>query len=166
MAGEAGEGEVVAIHAPDLIAPYHRRPMRAFTTADELADAARAALPAELWDYVTGGGGTEATLRRNRAALDALLLRPRVGRDVSVRRTSTTLLGAELALPVMLAPIGTIGLFDAGGAASAARAAARAGTASFVSLLSVPDLEDGRGDRARRCSSSTTRAATAAGRSR
>jgi len=80
-------------------------------------------------------------VRRNRAALDALLLRPRVGRDVSVRRTSTTFLGVDLALPVMLAPIGTIGLFDEGGAASAARAAARAGTASFVSLLSVPDLE-------------------------
>jgi isopentenyl diphosphate isomerase/L-lactate dehydrogenase-like FMN-dependent dehydrogenase len=115
--------------------------MSAFTTAGELTDAARAALPSELWDYVCGGAGTEATLRRNRAALDALVLRPRVGRDVSVRRTSTTFLGAELALPVMLAPIGTIGLFDEGGAVSAARAAARAGTAAFVSLLSVPDLE-------------------------
>ncbi|WP_028065804.1 alpha-hydroxy acid oxidase [Solirubrobacter soli] len=115
--------------------------MSAFTTASELADAARAALPAELWDYVCGGAGTEATIRRNRAALDALLLRPRVGRDVSTRRTTTTFLGVELALPVMLAPIGTIGLFDESGAAGAARAAARAGTASFVSLLSTPDLE-------------------------
>ena len=42
----------------------------------------------------------------------------------------------------MLAPIGTIGLFDAGGAATCARAAARAGTASFVSILSVPVLEE------------------------
>jgi 4-hydroxymandelate oxidase len=61
---------------------------------------------------------------------------------VSARRTGCTFLGVELALPVMLAPIGTIGLFDAGGAASAARAAARAGSASFVSLLSVPVLEE------------------------
>jgi isopentenyl diphosphate isomerase/L-lactate dehydrogenase-like FMN-dependent dehydrogenase len=116
--------------------------MPTFATAGEVADAAREALAPEVWEYVSGGAGTEATLRRNRAALDALLLRPRVGRDVSSRRTGCTFLGVELALPVLLAPIGTIGLFDAGGAASAARAAARAGTASFVSLLAVPVLEE------------------------
>ena len=116
--------------------------MSTFATAGEVADAAREALAPEVWEYVSGGAGTEATLRRNRAALDALLLRPRVGRDVSVRRTGVTFLGIELALPVMLAPSGTIGLFDAGGAARAPRAAARAGSASFVSLLSVPVLED------------------------
>jgi len=116
--------------------------MRSFATAGEVADAAREALAPEVWEYVCGGAGTEATLRRNRAALDALLLQPRVGRDVSARSTVTTFLGVELALPVMLAPIGTIGLFDRAGAAGAARAAARAGTASFVSLLSVPVLEE------------------------
>ncbi|HWK27280.1 MAG TPA: alpha-hydroxy acid oxidase [Solirubrobacter sp.] len=116
--------------------------MSRFATAGEVADAARAALPPEVWDYVSGGGGTEVTLRRNRAALDALLLAPRVLRDVSARRTDTTFLGIDLALPVLLAPIGTIGLFDAGGAATCARAAARAGVAAFVGILSVPSLEE------------------------
>ena len=45
---------------------------------------------------------------------------------------------------MLLAPIGTIGLFDAGGAATCARAAARAGTAAFVSILSVPVARGGR----------------------
>jgi isopentenyl diphosphate isomerase/L-lactate dehydrogenase-like FMN-dependent dehydrogenase len=116
--------------------------MTSFATAGEVADAARAALPPELWDYVSGGGGSELTLRRNRAALDHLLLRPRVLRDVSACRTATTFLGIDLALPVLLAPIGTIGLFDAGGAATCARAAERAGTAAFVSILAVPSLEE------------------------
>jgi isopentenyl diphosphate isomerase/L-lactate dehydrogenase-like FMN-dependent dehydrogenase len=116
--------------------------MSSFATAGEVADAARAALPPEVWDYVSGGGGTEITLHRNRAALDALLFQPRVLRDVSDRRTDTTFLGMPLALPVMLAPIGTIGLFHAGGAATCARAAERAGTAAFVGILSVPALED------------------------
>ena len=116
--------------------------MPAFATADEVTEAARAALPPELWDYVSGGGGTEVTVRRNRSALDALFFRPRVARDVSSVTVGTSFLGVPLALPVMLAPIGTIGLFDAGGAATCARAAARTGTASFVSVLSVPGLEE------------------------
>ena len=116
--------------------------MTSYATAGEVADAARAALPPEVWDYVSGGGGTEITLRRNRAALENLLLRPRVLRDVSARRTETSFLGLPLALPVMLAPIGTIGLFDPDGAAACARAAQRAGTAAFVGILSVPSLED------------------------
>ncbi len=116
--------------------------MPAFATADEVADAARAALPAEVWEYVNGGAGTEVTLRRNRAALEALLLRGRVLRDVSAVRADTTFLGLPLAAPVLLAPIGTIGLFDAGGAAACARAAARAGTAAFISILATPSLEE------------------------
>jgi isopentenyl diphosphate isomerase/L-lactate dehydrogenase-like FMN-dependent dehydrogenase len=116
--------------------------MSVFATAGEVEDAARAALPREIWEYVSGGSGTEATLRANRAALDALRFVPRVGRDVSAVSAATTVLGMELAAPVLLAPIGTIGLFDAGGAATCARAAARAGSAAFVSILAVPALEE------------------------
>ena len=119
-------------------APARRR----FATVGEVFDAARDRLDRDVWDYCTGGAGSEATLRRNRAALDALLLQPRVLRDVGACRTETTFLGIPLALPVMLAPIGTISLFDPGGAATCARAAERAGTAAFVGLLSVPALED------------------------
>ena len=117
--------------------------MPTFATADEVEAAAHAALPAEVWDYVTGGAATEVTLRRNRAALDALLLRGRVVRDVSAGTAATTFVGIELASPVLLAPIGTIGLFDAGGAATCARAAARAGTVACVSILAMPSLEEG-----------------------
>jgi isopentenyl diphosphate isomerase/L-lactate dehydrogenase-like FMN-dependent dehydrogenase len=116
-------------------------PAGSFATIAEVIEAARARLDPDVWDYSAGGAGTEATLRRNRTALDALALEPRVLRDVSRRTTETTFLGLPLALPVMLAPVGTISLFDAGGAATCARAAARAGTAAFVGLLSVPSLE-------------------------
>ena len=116
--------------------------MPTYATAGEVADAAREALAPEVWEYVSGGAGTEATLRRNRAALDALLLRGRVLRDVSAVRADTTFLGIPLSSPVLLAPIGTIGLFDADGAATCARAAARAGSAAFVSILATPSLED------------------------
>jgi isopentenyl diphosphate isomerase/L-lactate dehydrogenase-like FMN-dependent dehydrogenase len=117
-------------------------PRSRFATIGEVKDAARERLEPDVWDYCAGGAGTEATLRRNRAALDALLLQPRVLRDVSACRTETAFVGIPLGLPVMLAPVGTISLFDAGGAATCARAAARAGTAAFVGLLSVPALEE------------------------
>jgi isopentenyl diphosphate isomerase/L-lactate dehydrogenase-like FMN-dependent dehydrogenase len=113
-----------------------------FASVAEVIDAAQARLDPEVWDYSAGGAGSEATLRRNRAALDALALEPRVLRDVSRRTASTSFLGIPLALPVMLAPVGTISLFDAGGAATCARAAERAGTVAFVGLLSVPSLEE------------------------
>lgn len=116
--------------------------MPQLATADEVTDAARAALPAEVWEYLNGGAATEVTLRRNRAALEALVFRGRVLRDVSVVRADTTFLGIPLASPVLLAPIGTIGLFDAGGAASCARAAARAGSAAVISILATPSLEE------------------------
>jgi isopentenyl diphosphate isomerase/L-lactate dehydrogenase-like FMN-dependent dehydrogenase len=111
-------------------------------TVGEIVEAARAKLDPDVWDYCAGGAGTEATLRRNRSALDALLLQPRVLRDVSDCRTAATFLGIPLALPVMLAPVGTISLFDPGGAATCARAADRAGTAAWVGVLSVPVLEE------------------------
>ncbi len=116
--------------------------MSSFATFGEVADAARERLDPEVWDYCAGGAGSEATLRRNRAALDALVLRPRVLRDVAERRAGARFLGIDLRLPVLLAPVGTISLFDAGGAATCARAAERAGTAAFVGVLSVPALED------------------------
>jgi isopentenyl diphosphate isomerase/L-lactate dehydrogenase-like FMN-dependent dehydrogenase len=113
-----------------------------YATADEVEAAARANLAPELWDYVSGGAATEVTLRRNRTALDAVAFRGRVARDVSACSAATTFLGLELTSPVLLAPIGTIGLFDAGGATTCARAAARTGAAAFISILATPSLEE------------------------
>jgi isopentenyl diphosphate isomerase/L-lactate dehydrogenase-like FMN-dependent dehydrogenase len=111
------------------------------TTTTDVVDAARARLKPPVWDFLAGGAGSEATVRRNRAALDALVLEPRVLRASGEAATATTFVGVPLALPVMLAPIGTISLFTRGGAATCARAAGRAGTAAWVSVQSSPPLE-------------------------
>lgn len=111
-------------------------------TIPQVVRAAEERLPAEVWDYSRGGAETEMTLRRNRAALDALAFRPRVLRDVSVRSVATTFLGIPLDLPVLLGPVGSIGLFDPDGALACARAAEQAGTAAFIGSLATPGLED------------------------
>ncbi|GIW08743.1 MAG: alpha-hydroxy-acid oxidizing enzyme [Dehalococcoidia bacterium] len=111
-------------------------------TIPALIAAARARLPSVLWDYATGGAESETTLRRNRAAFDRLAFRPRVLRDVSRVDVTATFLGQRLALPVMLAPVGSIALFHPDGALAAARAAAAAGTLAFIGSLASPALEE------------------------
>ena len=57
-----------------------------FATNHEFVKAAKMKLNPMIWDYLIGATETETTLRRNRAALDAIALRPRVLRDVGVTR--------------------------------------------------------------------------------
>ena len=107
----------------------------------EFAKRARTRLPKAVWDYVIGGADTETTLRRNRQGLDALALRPRVLRDVSDIDCSATVLGVDLRLPVLLAPIGSLQDLDPGAGASAARAAGEFGVFHMQSSASAPGLE-------------------------
>ena len=75
-----------------------------YVSNQEIIQAARRNLPQDVWDYLTGGAESETTMRRNRLGFDSLALRPRVLIDVSKIDTSTTFLGQQLRIPVMLAP--------------------------------------------------------------
>ena len=112
-----------------------------FLNLHEFVKVARAKLSQNSWDYLTGGAETETTLRRNRMALDSLAFRPRVLCDVSRIDCSGLLFGKKLRLPVILAPVGSIEVFDPEGAAAVAKAAARFGVCNFVSSVSSPGLE-------------------------
>jgi isopentenyl diphosphate isomerase/L-lactate dehydrogenase-like FMN-dependent dehydrogenase len=72
----------------------------------EYEAAAHALLPPMVWDYVAGGSGDEVTLRGNRAAFDRWRLLPRVMRGLREVATATTVLGQDIALPVLIAPSG------------------------------------------------------------
>jgi isopentenyl diphosphate isomerase/L-lactate dehydrogenase-like FMN-dependent dehydrogenase len=110
-------------------------------TISEIIDAARADLDDDVWDYISGGAETETTLARNRLAIDALALRPRVLRDVSQIDPSATLLGNRLAIPVVLAPLGGLETITPDGGIASVRAAQRAGVLPIVSSISAPGLE-------------------------
>lgn len=111
-------------------------------TIPEIVAAARLALSPPVWAFSGSGPETEVTVRRNRAAFDRLALMPRILRGVAERDLSTTFLGHRLAFPVMLAPIGSIGLFHAEGAIGPAHVAERAGTVSYVATNASPSLEE------------------------
>jgi 4-hydroxymandelate oxidase len=98
--------------------------------------AARERLDPGVYDYIAGGAGDEHTLRENRAAFERWELRPRVLVDISGVSTATTVLGTEVALPVLVAPTAFQRLADPEGELATARAAAVAGTIMSLSTLS------------------------------
>lgn len=112
-----------------------------FLTLHEIVKAARERLDKGRWDYLMGATETETTFRRNRQAIDAWAFRPRVLRDVQNVDTQQTLFGRKLAMPVMMAPIGSLESFEAGGGATAAKAAGRAGIPLMLSSVCNPGLE-------------------------
>lgn len=104
-----------------------------FHTLQDLVLAAHERLGKDVWDFVTFGTESETTIRRNRRALDSLAWLPRILRDVSAVDASTTLLGENLRIPVLLSPMGSIARFDPEGALTTARAVAAFGTLQFLS---------------------------------
>ena len=115
------------------------------THAVNVADLRRIAkrrLPRVVFDYIDGGAEAEITLRENSRAFEDVILRPRCAVATPVCDLGTTVLGTRLALPFLLAPVGSSRMFYPHGEEAAARAAGDAGTAYILSTLSGTLLED------------------------
>ena len=115
--------------------------MAEFTTLQEMLLIAHDKLESGVWDFINGGTELEATLRRNRHGLDRLAFRQRVLSDVSRIDTSTTFLGHKLALPVMMAPVGSLALIDPAAAVSVAGACKAFGSLLIYSTFADPPLD-------------------------
>ncbi len=94
------------------------------------------------WAYLAGGSGDEWTLRENRAAFTRWTFRPRVLCDVSEISTATTVLGTQIELPVVVAPVAYQQLYDPDGECATARGAAAAGAGMAVSTFSTRTHEE------------------------
>jgi 4-hydroxymandelate oxidase len=92
--------------------------------------------------YYAGGAGDEATLRDNVEAFGRRQLRPRVLVDVAEPSTATTVLGQEVALPVLVAPVAFQRVAHPDGEVAMAKAAAAAGTVMCLSTLSTSTPEE------------------------
>jgi len=108
----------------------------------DLRRLARRRLPRVVFDYIDGGAEAERTLRENSQAFEAVTFRPRCAVATPATELSTTVLGTPLALPLILAPVGSSRMFFPRGECAAARAAGEAGTAYILSTLSGCRLED------------------------
>jgi isopentenyl diphosphate isomerase/L-lactate dehydrogenase-like FMN-dependent dehydrogenase len=107
-----------------------------FVNVDDFEKAARERLDPGAYGYYAGGAGDERTLRANVEAFARWELRPRVLVDVSDVSTATTVLGEEVALPLLVAPTAFHRLAHPDGELATARAAAAAGTVMCLSTLS------------------------------
>jgi L-lactate dehydrogenase (cytochrome) len=116
--------------------------MPVVTCIDDLRTLAKKRVAKAIFDYVDRGSYSESTLRANRADLESIALRQRVGIDVDKRSTRTTMAGQEVAMPVALAPVGLTGLNWADGEILAARAAERFGVPYTLSTMSICSIED------------------------
>jgi isopentenyl diphosphate isomerase/L-lactate dehydrogenase-like FMN-dependent dehydrogenase len=95
-----------------------------------------------VFDYLDGGAETEHTLRENARIFTDVVLRPRSAVLVPSVSLRTTVLGHELAVPFLLAPIGSSRMFWPRAEAHAAAAAGKAGTVYVLSTLSGTPLEE------------------------
>src|SRR6266481_3773790 len=114
---------------------------RAFSIED-IRGLARKRLPRSPFDFIDGAAEDEVTMRANRRAFEQVTFVPRTLTEVETRELSTTVLGTDVSLPLVLGPTGTPGLSHPEAEFAAARAAAKAGTAFAVSTGSSHSLQD------------------------
>ena len=100
-------------------------------SVDALEREAASVLSQAAYDYVAGGAGSEDTMRANLEAFRRYRLVPRYLRDVSLREMSVELLGTRLPAPILLAPIGVLGILHKDAELAVVRAAAPTGVPSF-----------------------------------
>ena len=108
---------------------------------DDYEALARTRLDDNAWIYLNGGAADGITIRNNRGALDSISLVPRVLRDMKAGSTSLTLLGLQLAHPVLLAPVAYQALFHRDGELATAMAAAATDALMVVSTQASRTLE-------------------------
>ncbi|MDT3440223.1 MULTISPECIES: alpha-hydroxy acid oxidase [unclassified Pseudofrankia] len=110
--------------------------MRRLDSVEDGHRRARRRLPNSVYWFIEGGTEEELTLRENRRAFQEVTFRPRAATAYTNHDLTTTVLGTQLSMPVIVSPAGYIRLAHRGGELAAARAAASAGTAIGVSTLS------------------------------
>lgn len=103
---------------------------------------ARRRIPQPVFDYLDGGAEGEVTLRENCRVFSDVTFRPRHAVASAECHLRTRVLGFDLSLPVLLAPVGYSRLMHPGGEVAAARAAGRAGIGYILSTISGHKLED------------------------
>jgi len=108
----------------------------------DLRQRAMRRLPRAVFDYLDGGAENESSLRENCRAFESVKFRPRQAIAVPQCDLRTKVLGADLAFPAILAPIGYSRLIHPDGECAAARGAGAAGTAYILSTIAGHKLED------------------------
>ncbi|MBE1874992.1 alpha-hydroxy-acid oxidizing protein [Myceligenerans pegani] len=130
---------------------YGHRPVVP-TSPDRLEAAARAVMTRRAAAYVADGAGDQRTVAANREAFTRHRILPRQLTGTHARDLTTTLLGRDLAAPLLYAPVGALELAvrhrrgargtPRGAEPELARAAARTGLPVVISSQASVPMED------------------------
>ncbi|HEX4997026.1 MAG TPA: alpha-hydroxy acid oxidase [Terriglobia bacterium] len=112
------------------------RALRRVVNIEDLRRLARKRVPLPIFDYVDGGADGEVTLGDNRRSWDEVLFRPQNAVNVQQPDLQTSVLGCDLAMPMLLGPIGFTRLINSEGERAVAAAAGDAGIGFCMSSFS------------------------------
>jgi L-lactate dehydrogenase (cytochrome) len=115
--------------------------MPVITNIEDLRILAERRVPRMFYDYADSGSWSEATYRANSADFARIGLRQKVAVNFEGRSTAGNMMGESLAMPVVLAPVGSTGMQSADGEIHACRAAHAFGTQFTLSTMSVCSIE-------------------------
>ena len=116
--------------------------MKHITCIEDLRLLHQRRVPKAFFDYADRGSYSEDTLRANHNDLQQIKFRQRILVDVSKRDLSTTILGEPARMPLILAPVGLLGMQHGDGEIYACRAAQAAGIPFTQSTMSICSIED------------------------
>ncbi|MEP6963258.1 MAG: alpha-hydroxy acid oxidase, partial [Acidobacteriota bacterium] len=115
---------------------FTRRALERVVHIEDLRLLAMRRVPRSIFDYVDGGADGEVTLRENRRSWDDVLFRPRNATHIPDPDLRTSVLGCDLSMPMLLAPIGFSRLVNSQGELAVAKAAGAAGIGFAMSSFS------------------------------
>jgi isopentenyl diphosphate isomerase/L-lactate dehydrogenase-like FMN-dependent dehydrogenase len=106
-------------------------------TLSDVEALALARMDPDWGEFLTGGAGTERTMRENVAAFATWRLRQRVLCGIESASTATTVLGHPVASPIVVAPVAYQRMAHPDGEEGLARAAAAAGSPFCLSTFAT-----------------------------
>jgi lactate 2-monooxygenase len=109
---------------------------------EELERQAQDKLSPQAFGYIAGSAGSEDTAHANRAAFQRWRLVPRFLRNVLQRDLSVELFGTRLANPLLLGPIGVLGIVNDKAEVAVAEAAATLDMPFILSTVSSRSIEE------------------------
>jgi L-lactate dehydrogenase (cytochrome) len=122
-----------ALRFPDRLSRVH--------TVADFERLARRRTPRPVFEYATGGAESEWSLRRSTEAFERVVFHPHVLRDVSAVDPSTTILGRDVPMPLVLGPTGFTRMMRSEGEPAVYRAASKEGIPYCLSTLGTTSIE-------------------------
>lgn len=113
-----------------------------WASLEDVRKLAKRRLPTPIYDFVYSGAGNQITARGNETAFDMPQFLPRVGVNVTNIDLSTTVMGARLSFPLIVAPMGGLGMIDPDAEYELAKATSEAGIMFSLSSYSTRSLEE------------------------